>query len=727
MKLALTVLSALVLTINILLSQVNLEWERVYRGPQNWDMANKIDMDNSGNVYVTGWSMDNNIDKIATIKYNPQGDSLWVSRFSPAPFDTLQGVGIQTNNSGNIYVLGYSPDTIYLVKYDSSGTILWNRIFEGQNGYGASAVDLMLDNQGNIIIAGSNGNDALVFSYDPNGNIRWVTVYNNAHDINSLDVDASGNTYVTGISNADCFIMKLNSSGVIQWTNTYNGSQNGVDQGMVVKADNSGNSYITGWSFGQFSQWQDVVTIKYNSSGIQQWVQRAYSPLSAQFLSWDMALDNNNNILVLATKPVNSSTESICVLKYSSNGSLTWEYNYIVQNHMPWAMSIECDAYNNIYIAGIDFINPSLGTANPKILTMKLNPQGAQNWVQLHDSSVDTVHSSGSYRNKLRIHNNSVYVLGSYGSQNSNTGYVTLKYTEQTYTVSGQVTFLDNNEPVPAGGHVKAFYYDESSASIITVDSAIIQQGGFYTLTNVPRDTLDLMFYQNDDLLQFVPTYYESTIDWREATPIYATQNLTNINCKVFRINNTQNPFNITGQTFHNSELGVTSPIGNAVIYAKIGNDYKNYGISQSSGLYIVTKLPAGSYSLTAHRYGFAPVNLSVTINNNNVSGININFGSPIGIQQISGNIPTKFALSQNYPNPFNPATTIKFALPKAGIVRLSVYDIIGREVKELVNQNLSAGEYETKWDASAYSSGIYFYRIETADFTDTKKMVLIK
>jgi len=96
-------------------------------------------------------------------------------------------------------------------------------------------------------------------------------------------------------------------------------------------------------------------------------------------------------------------------------------------------------------------------------------------------------------------------------------------------------------------------------------------------------------------------------------------------------------------------------------------------------------------------------------------------------VNQIGTEIPDKFELSQNYPNPFNPVTTIRFALPKAGNVVLKVYDILGKEVEVLHNGNLSAGYYKISLDAKNYASGMYFYKIETDNFTDIKRMMLIK
>jgi Immune inhibitor A peptidase M6/Secretion system C-terminal sorting domain len=99
----------------------------------------------------------------------------------------------------------------------------------------------------------------------------------------------------------------------------------------------------------------------------------------------------------------------------------------------------------------------------------------------------------------------------------------------------------------------------------------------------------------------------------------------------------------------------------------------------------------------------------------------------PVGISQNETEIPSRFALHQNYPNPFNPVTKINFDLPKSSHVKLVVYDMLGRVLSVIADKNMNAGRYEAEFDASAYPSGAYFYRIETASFTDTKKMMLVK
>ncbi len=104
----------------------------------------------------------------------------------------------------------------------------------------------------------------------------------------------------------------------------------------------------------------------------------------------------------------------------------------------------------------------------------------------------------------------------------------------------------------------------------------------------------------------------------------------------------------------------------------------------------------------------------------------------PVGVEDNGSDYPNEFALSQNYPNPFNPTTTIKYSIPidsrnEIGYVRLIIYDILGREIKTLVSEKQKPGNYEVEFDGSKLTSGIYFYRLQYADYVETKKMLMIK
>ena len=111
---------------------------------------------------------------------------------------------------------------------------------------------------------------------------------------------------------------------------------------------------------------------------------------------------------------------------------------------------------------------------------------------------------------------------------------------------------------------------------------------------------------------------------------------------------------------------------------------------------------------------------------NDNYSYLDVEGQGTVAIEESPKTIGY-FSLSQNHPNPFNPSTVINYEIPKASIVRLKVYDVLGREVATLVNEEKPAGRYNVTFDASKYSSGIYFYRITAGDFSQIKKMVLLK
>ncbi|MEO8210859.1 MAG: T9SS type A sorting domain-containing protein [bacterium] len=102
-------------------------------------------------------------------------------------------------------------------------------------------------------------------------------------------------------------------------------------------------------------------------------------------------------------------------------------------------------------------------------------------------------------------------------------------------------------------------------------------------------------------------------------------------------------------------------------------------------------------------------------------------FSSKDGISQNNAELPTEYSLLQNYPNPFNPETKIKFDIPNLSNVKLSIYDITGREVATLVNKQLEPGRYDYKFTGSNFASGIYFYKIHAGTFTMVRRMVLIK
>ena len=97
------------------------------------------------------------------------------------------------------------------------------------------------------------------------------------------------------------------------------------------------------------------------------------------------------------------------------------------------------------------------------------------------------------------------------------------------------------------------------------------------------------------------------------------------------------------------------------------------------------------------------------------------------GVEDEVNEIPTEFALRQNYPNPFNPSTKIKYSVPQSSQVQIKVFDVLGKEIETLLNEEKSAGTYELIWNAANLPSGVYFYQLKAGEYINTKKMILIK
>lgn len=311
-----------------------------------------------------------------------------------------------------------------------------------------------------------------------------------------------------------------------------------------------------------------------------------------------------------------------------------------------------------------------------------------------------------------------------------------------TITISGRVRYADNGDTVRSG-RIKIIRLDVITREVIVVDSANVDNFGSYTLTRVPRrdSTLRVMIFPDDELLDaasdsgYVPTYYPSTIQWVNAGVLYADNNFTNININVIRRNaaafSGSLAANISGYVY----LNINQPPGafpyfrGSLLYLKKDTTFVKSVVSNESQVYSLTGLAPGTYSLLVQRLGYESETRQVVLGAVNQDTINfyLDTMNVIGIVNINTNVPEGYALMQNYPNPFNPQTKIKFDLKSASFTELKVYDLLGREVKTLVSEELKAGGYEVSFNAASLPSGVYFYRLKTDRFTETRKMVLIK
>jgi hypothetical protein len=170
----------------------------------------------------------------------------------------------------------------------------------------------------------------------------------------------------------------------------------------------------------------------------------------------------------------------------------------------------------------------------------------------------------------------------------------------------------------------------------------------------------------------------------------------------------------------HIWSIQVTVPIGTpgGVYEYKFGCDYPGVDTVNNGSSYLDNEMGFGV------NHSFLVIDGPAVVINN-VFGVKDSVAT--GIKQVGNNIPSQFTLSQNYPNPFNPSTIIKYSVPKAQLVTLKVYNLLGQEVATLVNNQQNAGNYEVTFSADKLASGIYFYTLNAGNFVSTKKMILLK
>jgi hypothetical protein len=424
-------------------------WIAFYNGGFGFDVANGIVVDASGNIYVTGASVGPGpcnfyCDDYATVKYDPSGNQLWVARYNGPANDDDHPAAITVDASGNVYVTGASlgtawPDYDYAtIKYDASGNQLWVARYNGPaNGFDF-ATAIAVDGSGNVYVTGaSEGSGTGLFDYatvkyDSSGNQLWVARYNgpgNGDDeAYGIAVDASGNVYVTGYgpgSNTgnDFATIKYDALGNQLWVARYNGPSNLDDYGRAIAIDSSDNVYVTGSSIDSVNGFDDA-TVKYDSSGQEQWVARYNGPGNEDDEPYAMAVDSSGNVYVTGYSTGLDSGYDYTTIKYNTSGTEEWVARYNGEaNLLDIAFAIALDGSGNVYVTGWSV---GLGTGYD-YATVKYNSSGQQQWVQRYDGTGDV--DDQAYGIAVDSSAN-VYVTGYSEDVNGVSSYTTIKYSQ---------------------------------------------------------------------------------------------------------------------------------------------------------------------------------------------------------------------------------------------------------------------------------------------------------
>jgi len=393
--------------------------------------------------------------------------------------------------------------------------------------------------------------------------------------------------------------------------------------------------------------------------------------------------------------------------------------------------------YKNTLIVGGNFRVTGTGLFVDRIVSWN-----GSSWSRMltgHNDNVKALYTNLSTDTLL-------YTGGEYSTAGGKWAYHTAIWgNTQTISISGTARYDASN--VVVSGRVRLLRMDVVTREVIVVDSANVAPDGGYLLPRVPkRDSLlRVMIFPDDELLDqaidtgYVPTYYPSTIQWMNAGLLYANNSLSNIDIYVIRRNtstmNGSTAATISGNVFLNIAPPMNMLVGpfpflkSSIIYLKKDTSYVKSAVTDENQHYSLGTVQPGTYTISVQRLGYEVESRQLVVGavNNDTVNFYLDTLNVIGIVNINSNVPDNYSLMQNYPNPFNPATKIKFALKQASFTEMKVYDVTGREIKTLVSESLKPGEYEVSFNAVNLPSGVYFYRINTEQFTETRKMILVK
>ena len=334
-------------------------WEARYSTSNSFshDAAVDLAVDKSGNVYVTGTISNGNNYDFCTVKYNSDGLEQWVRIYNGPGDGHEYAVALTIDAESNVYITGYSNGiggvgTQYdyaTIKYNANGDQLWAMRYDGPIGNNANFGDqptaIAIDNGGNVYVTGFSEEDSLIFSfsyatvkYGSDGIEHWVKRYGHSSEsydnrATSITIDNDGNIYVTGRSDdiytyVDFATIKYSSDGVEQWVQRYTGpDQDSYAEAVSIKTDVLGNIYVTGTA-SQQSGYEVFATVKYNSSGQEQWTAVYETQNSQGNFATEMAVDGLGGIYVTGQVISGSSNIDYVTVKYNSSGLQKWEIVY---------------------------------------------------------------------------------------------------------------------------------------------------------------------------------------------------------------------------------------------------------------------------------------------------------------------------------------------------------------------------------------------------------------
>jgi hypothetical protein len=355
------------------------------------------------------------------------GAQLWAKHYSsgsPAG-DTPAAIGFDRDN--NVLLAGKSASDYATIKYSPAGKRQWIKKYSHRLSSEEEVAGLAVDRSAGVVVTGTTRKpggrgDILTVKYGAKGGLKWARTYDQLGKEDqavAVAVDSNNNSYVAGYSAGDFVTIKYDPLGKQQWVKRFNSPFNKVDRPTALTVDSDNNVYVVGSSRGANTDF-DVITIKYGSGGGTKWTRRHAEAGGRDDEPVAVAVDRNGNVFVAATTRGSDYRGDYLAIKYDAAGNKKWTRRHAGSGFMgARAADGAVDRNGNFYVTG----TVEGGSYNNDLQTLKYSPKGELRWSRRYDSSGYDIAS------KLAV-DRSGNILATGMSFTESTGYtlVTMKY-----------------------------------------------------------------------------------------------------------------------------------------------------------------------------------------------------------------------------------------------------------------------------------------------------------
>jgi len=492
---------------------------------------------------------------------------------------------------------------------------------------------IAVDSDGNVYVTGYSLCDSVMYyyndyttvKYNAEGVQQWAALYEgmpNMEDaVNAIAINNANNVYVTGGSVGedgafDVTTVKYNTSGVEQWVSRYNGSASGWEAGNDIVTDDAGNVYVAGVSGYE----GNIVAVKYGISGEEEWLALSEGGCS---ICKVITIDNDGNVYVTGFTGSYNDNNDYITIKYNPSGEELWSATFNgPANNKDFPVAIAVDSEGNVYVTGTSGQGDGSDMA-----TVKYDPDGNEEWVARYDGPAGV--GDGAVSMVIDGDGN-VYVVGESEEIAENSDFTTIKYSP-----SGEEQWVARYDGPGTG--------DDMPVAIAVDDEGSVYVTGWSGGQETGRDIATVK-YSSDGVEQWTARYNSS---------------------------------------------GEVSDWACDMVIDDVGNIY-----------------------VAGYNYDLI----------NGEDFLTIKYSQETGIAEESVDVPQcQLEIDQLLPNP-----TISYALPSSQHISLKAYDVTGQLVQTLASGNQAAGQHSIVWDAEV-SSGVYFVRLEATGYSTSAKVVVTR